>query len=200
MIYLVRHGETAFNAERRMQGHLDSPLTALGLAQGAAIGRLLRGLIDKPDGWRLISSPLGRAQATAGLIGEALGLPVETDRRVIEVSFGQWDGRLRDELAAEHPNTFGLGGWQFAAPDGETYEGVEARIGDWLAGLPPEPERKVIVVSHGGAGRVVRGAYLGLSREATWAQEVPQDAVFRLASGSVERIDCEVAAESPSGG
>ena len=166
MIYLVRHGETEFNAERRQQGHMDSPLTAL-----------------------------GRAQHTAQIIGEHLGLAVETDRRVIEVSFGQWDGRLRDELAAEHPETYGRGGWQFAAPGGESYESVEARVGDWLASLPPEPERKVIVVSHGGSGRVVRGAYLGLSRAETWAQDVPQDAVFRLASGSVERIDCEVAAQ-----
>ena len=195
MIYLVRHGQTIFNAERRQQGHLDSPLTALGRAQGAAIGRLLQGLIEKPDDWRLISSPLGRAQDTAGLIGQALGLPVETDRRVIEVSFGQWDGRLRDELAAEHPDTFGRGDWQFAAPGGESFESVETRVGDWLASLPPEPERKVIVVSHGGSGRVVRGAYLGLSRAETCAQDVPQDAVFRLASGSVERIDCEVAVQ-----
>lgn len=193
MIYLVRHGQTQFNAESRMQGHLDSPLTALGRAQGAAIGRMLRDLVGKPDGWRLISSPLGRAQSTAALIGEALGLPVETDRRVIEVSFGQWEGRLRDELAAEHPDTFGLGGWQFAAPGGESVEAVEGRVGEWLSDLPPEPERKVIVVSHGGSGRVVRGAYLGLSRAETWAQDVPQDAVFRLASGAVARFDCEPA-------
>lgn len=196
MIYLVRHGQTHFNAERRQQGHMDSPLTALGRAQAAAAGRLLRDLIGEPDGWRLIASPLGRAQDTAGVIGQALGLPIETDPRVIEVSFGEWDGRLRDELAAEHPETFGRGDWQFAAPGGESFESVEARVSQWLKSLPPEPERKVIVVSHGGSGRVVRGAYLGLSRAETWAQDVPQDAVFRLASGAVERIDCEVAAQT----
>jgi broad specificity phosphatase PhoE len=196
MIYLVRHGQTHFNAERRQQGHMDSPLTALGRAQAAAAGRLLRDLIGEPDGWRLIASPLGRAQDTAGVIGQALSLPIETDPRVIEVSFGEWDGRLRDELAAEHPETFGRGDWQFAAPGGESFESVEARVGQWLKSLPPEPERKVIVVSHGGSGRVVRGAYLGLSRAETWAQDVPQDAVFRLASGAVERIDCEVAAQT----
>ena len=195
MIYLVRHGETEFNAERRQQGHMDSPLTALGRAQAHAVGHLLKRQVGDEDGWRIIASPLGRAQHTAQIIGEHLGLPVETDRRVIEVSFGQWDGRLRDELAAEHPDTFGRGDWQFAAPGGESFESVETRVGDWLASLPPEPERKVIVVSHGGSGRVVRGAYLGLPRTETLAQEVPQDAVFRLASGAVERIDCEVAAQ-----
>ena len=76
---------------------------------------------------------------------------------------------------------------------GETYEDVHARVADWLSSLPAEPERKVIVVSHGGSGRVVRGAYLGLSRAETWAQDVPQDAVFRLASGAVARFDCEPA-------
>ena len=195
MIYLVRHGETEFNAERRQQGHLDSPLTALGRAQAHAAGHLLKRQINGDSGWRIIASPLGRAQHTAQIIGEQLGLPVETDRRVIEVSFGQWDGRLRDELAAEFPDTFGLGGWQFTAPDGESYESVEGRVADWLADLPPEPQRKVIVVCHGGSGRVVRGAYLGMPRTETWAQSVPQDAIYRLVSGAIERFDCELPAQ-----
>lgn len=193
MIYLVRHGQTQFNAERRQQGRLDSDLTPLGLSQAAAVGRLLQGLTGKPAGWRLVASPLGRAQATAEIIGQTLGLAVETDPRVTEVSFGQWDGRLRDELAAEHPEAFSRKDWQFSAPGGERYEEVHARVSDWLADLPPEPDRKVIVVSHGGAGRVLRGAFLGLSREATWAQEVPQDAVFRLANAAIVRFDCEPA-------
>ncbi|KRB40383.1 histidine phosphatase family protein [Phenylobacterium sp. Root700] len=196
MIYLVRHGETEFNAERRMQGHLDSALTATGKAQAQAIARLLVGQIGGDSGWRIVASPLGRAQHTAQIIGEALALPVETDRRVIEVSFGQWDGRLRDELSAEFPDTFGRGDWQFAAPGGESYESVEGRVAGWLADLPPEPQRKIIVVCHGGSGRVVRGAYLGLPRAQTWAQPVPQDAIYRLANGAIERFDCELSAQS----
>jgi probable phosphoglycerate mutase len=195
MIYLVRHGETEFNAERRQQGHMDSPLTALGRAQAHAAGELLKRQIADAQGWRIVASPLGRAQHTAQIIGETLGLPVETDPRVIEVSFGEWDGRLRDELAAEFPETFGRGDWQFAAPNGETYDAVESRIADWLTDLPPEPERKVIVVCHGGSGRVVRGAYLGLPRAQTWAQPVPQDAIYRLASGAIERFDCELSVQ-----
>lgn len=173
-----------------MQGHLDSPLTEQGQAQARAMGERLAELIGDPAGWRLISSPLGRAQATAKAIGARVGLIPEIDHRLIEVSFGDWDGRLRTELAREHPDTFARGEWQFAAPRGETYESVETRVSDWLAELPPEPVRKVIVVCHGGSGRVVRGAYLGLDRAQTWAQDVPQDAVYRLLSGSSERIDC----------
>lgn len=193
MIYLVRHGETVFNAEGRQQGRLDSPLTALGRAQAAAVGRLLQRLVAEPDGWRLIASPLGRAQATAAVIGETLRLPVETDPRVTEISFGEWDGRLRGELASQHAEAFLRKDWRFAAPGGESYDAVRARLADWLASLPPEPDRKVIVVSHGGSGRVLRGAFLGLSPEAIWELDVPQDAVYRLASGAIARFDCEPA-------
>ena len=193
MIYLVRHGQTQFNAERRQQGRLDSDLTPLGRSQAAAVGRLLQGLTGKPAGWRLVASPLGRAQATADIIGRTLGLTAETDPRVTEVSFGEWDGRLRDELAAEHPEVFARKDWQFSAPGGERYEDVHARVSGWLADLPPESHRKVIVVSHGGAGRVLRGAFLGLSCEETWAQAAPQDAVFRMANAAIVRFDCQPA-------
>ncbi|HEY9234299.1 MULTISPECIES: histidine phosphatase family protein [Phenylobacterium] len=193
MIYLVRHGETVFNAQGRQQGRLDSPLTAQGRAQAAAVGRLLARLVRKPADWRLVASPLGRAQATASIIGETLRLPVETDPRVIEISFGEWDGRLRDELALEYPKALASKAWRFAAPGGETYQAVHDRLADWMASLPPEPDRKVIVVSHGGSGRVLRGAFLGLSPEAIWDLETPQDAVFCLANGSIVRFDCQPA-------
>jgi probable phosphoglycerate mutase len=67
---------------------------------------------------------------------------------------------------------------------------VWARVSAWLADQPPEPERRVIAVSHGVTGRLLRGAYAGLSRHETLMQDVPQDAVFRLANGRIERIDC----------
>lgn len=193
MIYLARHGQTAFNAEGRMQGRLDSPLTALGQAQARAMGETLAGLIGDPGGWRLIASPLGRTQATARAIGARLGLVPEIEHRLIEVSFGRWDGRLRAELAAENPDAFRQSDWQFSAPDGERFEAVQARVTEWLGELEPEAERRVILVAHGGSSRVLRGAYLGLDPAATWAQDAPQDAIFRLVSGSSERIGCAAA-------
>jgi broad specificity phosphatase PhoE len=194
MIYLVRHGQTEFNAARRMQGHLDSPLTALGRAQAQAAAALLAREIGDPAGWRLVSSPLGRTQVTARIVGEALGLPIEIDHRVIEVSCGDWEGCNRDELAQEHPELFVTFGWIFHGPGGETYDQVRDRIAHWLTDLEPEPERRVIVVSHGGAGRVIRGAYMGWDRAATLDQEVPQDAVYRLVNGAIARLDCDVPA------
>ena len=192
MIYLVRHGQTEFNRESRIQGHVDSPLTELGVRQAKAVGSLLRDLIRDPDGWRLISSPLGRAHATAELIAGRLGgLSIERDDRLKEMSWGPHDGRLRAELEDENPETFGKTGWAFDAGSGESYEAVSARVGAWLADLPPEPDLRIIAVSHGISGRVLRGLYAGLGRDASAQQDVPQDAVYLLQHGSVGRIDCE---------
>jgi len=192
VIYLVRHGQTEFNRERRIQGHVDSPLTELGVRQAHAVGRLLRDLIREPEGWRIVSSPLGRAHATAQIVSARLGgLPVELDERLKEMSWGAHDGRLRSELEAEHPETFGKTGWAFDAGSGESYEAVAERVGDWLASLPPEPERRVIAVSHGISGRVLRGLYADLPRNLAGQQDVPQDAVYLLQHGGVGRIDCE---------
>lgn len=190
MIYLVRHGQTAFNRERRLQGHVDSELTELGLAQADAVGRLLKFLTRGEPGWRIVSSPLGRAQRTAEVVARHLDGVVEIESRLIELSWGEWDGRLRTELEAAYPEAFAESGWAFRAPTGESFGSVAARMTDWLKSLPPEPKRRVIAVSHGVAGRVLRGVYAGLGREATVAQDVPQDAVFRLAGGRIERIDC----------
>jgi len=191
VIYLVRHGQTEFNRERRIQGRFDSPLTELGVRQAQAVAGLLKDLIREADGWRIVSSPLGRAASTAQIAGQRLGLPVELDDRLREISWGPHDGRLRAELEAELPDTFARTSWAFDVPDGETYEDVAARVASWLADLPPEPERRIIAVSHGVTGRVLRGLYAGMGRDRAATQDVPQDAVFLLQHGRVGRIDCE---------
>ena len=191
MIYLVRHGQTEFNRERRIQGHVDSPLTELGVRQAQAVAGLLADLIRGEPGWRIVSSPLGRAAATAEVVSQRLSLPVALDARLKEMSWGPHDGRLRRELEAEYPDTFGRTSWAFDMPDGESYEDVAGRVGAWLADLPPEPDRRIIAVSHGITGRVLRGLYANMGRDQAATQDVPQDAVFRLHHGLVGRIDCE---------
>jgi probable phosphoglycerate mutase len=87
--------------------------------------------------------------------------------------------------------------WWFHAPGGETYEVFSSRLGEWLteAARSAEP---LVAVSHGGASRVMRGLYLGLPMMEALALPMPQDAVFRLANGEVERIDCLPLALTPS--
>ncbi len=158
------------------------------------MGQLLADLIGKPQGWQIVSSPVGRARATAEIIARKMqGLPIELDDRLKEMSWGAHDGRLRSELEAEYPETFGKPGWAFEASSSESYEVVACRIGDWLASLPLEPQRRIIAVSHGISGRVLRGIYANQGGDASAQQDAPQDAVYRLAHGEVTRIDGEPA-------
>ncbi|CAN7470554.1 histidine phosphatase family protein [Phenylobacterium sp. LjRoot219] len=194
MIYLVRHGETEFNRERRLQGHVDSPLTDLGRRQVEAVGAQLKALIGAERGWRILASPLGRTRRTAEILAERIGLTqIEVEPRLIELSWGDWDGRLRADLAAACP-TFGRSNWAFHAPTGETYPAMCARLAGWLAELPPEAERRIIAVSHGVTGRVLRGVYAGLPIETVMTHDAPQDAVFQLADGEIRKIACALAA------
>ena len=98
-LVLLRHGQTNYNAQGRMQGHLDSELTAEGLAQAATVAPGIAAL--GPD--RLISSDLRRAVDTAGVVGAAAGLDVKTDPRLRETHLGEWQGRTVTEIEAEWP-------------------------------------------------------------------------------------------------
>jgi broad specificity phosphatase PhoE len=195
MIYLCRHGQTFHNREGRMQGQTESDLTPLGRLQAAAMGELLAGLIDQPADWRIVASPLRRARHTAETIGARLGLPVAFDERLLEIDVGDWSGRLWADLKRESPELFADHAWGFRAPGGETYEAMMSRLAGWLAEQEVEADRRLIVVSHGVAGRLLRGAYAGLSQDDTLAQDVPQDAIFRLSGGQIERLACAPVAE-----
>src|SRR5215218_5687841 len=93
-LYLLRHGETAWNLERRMQGSKDSTLTARGRAQAAAMGRALAAELARAPGPTVfLRSPLGRTRDTSLIVGGALGLdPAEwrDDVRLAELRYGQW--------------------------------------------------------------------------------------------------------------
>ena len=193
MIYLCRHGQTEWNRERRLQGQTEADLTPLGRLQAAAMADLLHDLIGREPAadWRIVASPLRRARDTARAIADRLGLEVGFDDRLKELTVGDWEGRLYADVQRENPEAFKSPEWFFTAPGGETYEQVMARVSDWLAEQSAEPERRLIVVSHGIAGRLLRGAYAGLSRDETLAQDVPQDALYRLTAGQIDRLDCE---------
>jgi len=190
VIYLLRHGQTDYNAEGRLQGQLQSTLTALGEAQVRAMAQVLKAEIADVSGWRILASPLRRTRQSAAIVSDVLGLPVEIAPPLIEVGCGAWEGRLYADVRAETPEDFNARDWFFRAPGGERFEDMTARIDPWLATLPPEPERRLILVAHGISGVMVRRAYLGLTREQAFELDTPQDALFRLSGGAMTRLTC----------
>ena len=190
-IYLLRHGQTEFNLERRMQGHCDSPLTELGESQARAMGATLGELLSDPSEWQVLVSPLGRAQQTAKLLMNELGLPashLHIDPRLIEVAFGEWEKQQVMTLFAKYPDLAEQADWYFNAPGCEPLAAVMVRLSQWLAD-PALPSR-IVVVAHGLLGRILRGLYAGMSSQEMWQQDMPQDAFFRLQDGALTRIEC----------
>ncbi|HEX7760825.1 MAG TPA: histidine phosphatase family protein [Caulobacteraceae bacterium] len=191
MIYLARHGQTQFNRDQRLQGRIDSPLTELGLAQARQVGAWFAPRVAAGGDWMLAVSPLGRAQHTARLVAQAAGLTAEavvTDERLIELSIGSWEGLSRDQIEALRPD---LAGEPFFmhSPDGEAWDPAAVRLGGFLEEHAGS-DRKVIAISHAGAGKVMRGVHLGLPLGEVRHLDAPQDAVFALTPGAIERLDC----------
>ncbi len=193
-LYLLRHGETAWNLERRMQGSKDSSLTARGRAQAAAMGRALAAELAREAGPTLfLRSPLGRTRETAEIIGRELGIdPSEwrDDPRLAELRYGHWEGSTWAEIEVNHPNA--MAGWRadpegFCPPGGETHSDLRRRSAEALADIIASGTRTV-VVSHGVSGAVMRGLLHGLDARAMFVLEKPQDAFFRLLDGREERI------------
>ena len=189
-ILLVRHGETRWNLERRFQGRFDSPLTARGVSQAAAVGRLLSALPEAAAA-PIIASPQGRACRTAEIVREQLGRMDQLliDDRLRELSLGSWDGLTYAEIEARAPGIFAADGhheWYFRSPDGESYEAFAARLAESQGEL--DRSRPVIVVAHGLVSRVLRGFCAGLPRQVALSLPVPQDRIFRLGDGTIDEF------------
>jgi broad specificity phosphatase PhoE len=195
-VFLLRHGETRWNAAGRFQGQRDSPLTARGREQAAQLGRALTGALAGQPAVPLHVSPLGRTRDTAAIVrrvAPALG-PVTIEHRLQEVSTGAWDGLTRAEIEAGWPGLLNGAShydWYFRAPDGEPYEAALRRVRAWI----DELHGTVVAVSHGLLGRLVRGAWLGLRADEMLTLPVPQDVVWHLSSAGVRPL-----AEAAEGG
>jgi len=170
-IFYMRHGETDWNVEGRLQGQQEVPLNARGRAQAAHCGEVLRDLFEREGRDRgtldYVSSPLGRARQTMELARAALGLTpsdYRADRRLVEISFGRWESCTIAELRERDPQGVAErehDKWHFRPPGGESYEMVSARMHDWYRGLV----RDSVVTAHGGTARGLMAA-LGIAKPA----------------------------------
>lgn len=198
-VYLFRHGETAWNAERRAQGHLDSPLTAAGRAQAHAMGATLAEELSKagyePSGVIVRASPLGRVRETLAIAAEAAGLAHDDqcfDHRLREMSWGDWDGLNGAEIEARWPGAMTarrLDHWNYQPPRGESYVMAVERAQPALDDIATlAAEQPVAVFAHGGIGRVLRGLFLRVPDAEILTMDQPQDAFYRLHRGAAARI------------
>lgn len=188
-LILIRHGETAWNRDKRIQGHLDIPLSEVGLAQAARLARRFQrartaggGRIDV-----LYSSDLSRAAQTAAPLGDVCGLPVVQTKHLRERSYGAFEGLTADEIHAAYPESYVR--WQsrdihYAMPDGESLSGFYRRI---VEGVQQLVDRHVgahiACVAHGG---VLDCLY-------RWAAGLPLDAprTYPLLNASINCIEVD---------
>ena len=197
-LYMLRHGETAWNTERRMQGSKNSDLTPRGRVQALAMGRTLKAELEREPGPTIfLRSPLGRTRETSEIVGRELGIASgewREDIRLAELSYGTWEGFSWAEIEIDHPTA--LADWRadphgYCPPGGETHIDLRRRCEAVLTEIATSGVRTV-VVSHGVSGAVVRGLNLGLDARAMFVLEKPQDAFFRLMAGQEERIACDL--------
>jgi probable phosphoglycerate mutase len=156
-VYVARHGETTWNVAGRYQGRLESELSPLGERQAHA----LAGAMADADVRRVVSSPLRRCTATAQPTADRVGVRVETDDRLIEIAHGTWEGRLRDEIAANDPARYRA--WRedpahVQFENGENIAQVLARWREFAASFAPDAP--ALVVTH---DAVVRAALVDAS-------------------------------------
>jgi probable phosphoglycerate mutase len=189
LIYFLRHGETGWNAERRIQGHLDTPLNDTGRAQAARNGRVLAEAIGDPDRFDYVSSPLLRASETMEIVRRALGLDPKgyrTDPRLREFHLGDWQGHRYPDIERDFPELIAqrnANPWGFRPPGAgaESYAMLSARVLEWL----DEFDRDTVVTAHGGVMRCLRIHFASHDKATVSKLEVPQDKVLRIADGEL---------------
>lgn len=192
-LYYIRHGETAWNVEARLQGQRDIPINARGREQARHSGEVLRDLLARdaidPAQLDFVSSPLGRARETMELLRAAAGLDAKAyrqDARLAEISFGQWEGFTIAELRQRWPDAVEArerDKWSFTPPEAESYATMSTRIRDWYDALT----RDTVAVAHGGT---LRGLLVQLgiaSKEEAPFLDIAQGVVYVIQAGSMSR-------------
>jgi broad specificity phosphatase PhoE len=193
IIYYVRHGETDFNAEQRLQGRQDTLLNARGKVQAKDSGELLRDLFARDQrsasDFLYVSSPLQRARETMEIMRAPLGLPPQpyaTDDRLLEIAYGAWEGWTLPEIETRMPGLLEereRDKWDFAPPGGESYRELTARVGEWYASLTHD----TVVAAHGGGVRALMALFNVVSKEEATHAQIAQGVVYVFADGTMAR-------------
>lgn len=184
LLYVIRHGQTDWNAEGRLQGQTDIALNETGRLQATGNGEALKQLIGAAEGFRFVASPLSRTRETMERLRTAMGLDpagYDTDPRLVELSFGAWEGHTLKEVkqfAPEKLKERALDKWSFIPPGekAESYEILCWRIGSWLQSL----DRPTVCVSHGGVIRSIFRLVGSMAEDEAASIAIPQDKILRV--------------------
>ena len=179
-LYLVRHGQTLWNVEGRMQGRLDSGLTQVGTEQAHAHGRLLKRLggVD-----RMISSPAGRTRETARILNAYVEAPLVYDDALQERDIGEWSGMTVAEIEERYPQAWRVRmkePYRFRPPGGENLEDMAVRCEELLGDLLGFEGESIVVVTHQVMSRVIAGRLLGLSETEVVSVLHPNELLYRF--------------------
>lgn len=195
VLYFARHGQTDWNAERRLQGQRDIPLNALGRAQSSHCAGILRDLLERDrrvlSELDYVSSPLGRARETMELLRAGLGLePVgyRTDARLMEMSFGRWEGYTFEELKLREAESLAardLDRLGYVVPDGESYRQLAARVRAWYDGL----ERDTVAAAHGGVCRALMSELGAMPNHTGSTGEIGQGVIYVFSAAGLARYE-----------
>ena len=152
-LYLIRHGQTDWNVEQKIQGHQDIPLNDVGLSQAAA---LAEGMKSRPVK-QIFASPQKRAMQTAQAVAAAQNVPLISLPGLMEISYGKWEGRTIDEIRNGPDRQLFEDWWKHPAtvapPGGETLFQVDARCKqswDFIKAALRKNPSDAAIVSHGG--------------------------------------------------
>jgi broad specificity phosphatase PhoE len=192
-LWFIRHGETDWNREGRLQGQRDIPLNAKGREQAGAVGRALRKIagaeLDRLDEARaFVCSPLSRARETMERARAAMGLSPETyalSDDLKELSFGAWEGLIWREVEARDPQGAAVRAadkWNFTPPGGESYAALADRLAVWLASV----DRDLFVCSHGGVARGLMFLLGGVAPDVAAGASIHQGRALLFAGGRFE--------------
>jgi broad specificity phosphatase PhoE len=185
-LYVLRHGETEWNAQGRMQGALNSPLTPEGIKQALRQAEILQSVdLARFD---ILSSPQGRAFETAAIALARHVTHLHTDVRLREIGVGEWAGRVRSELTENNEFFEGPDGaleLYERAPAGEGFDGLEARCAEFLSSL----KGPAVLVTHGITSRMIRAIATGTGRAGVAEIGGGQGVVFHLKKGSQKRLE-----------
>ncbi|ANT50543.1 histidine phosphatase family protein [Mesorhizobium amorphae] len=190
LVYFVRHGQTQWNAESRLQGQADTDLNALGREQASRNGQRLAGLVHNPEEFDFVASPMRRTRETMERLRAAMKLDplaYRTEPLLVELSFGDWQGFTFAELEARDPGSTrqrSLDKWNFQPPGegAESYQMLLERVKPWFDAL----DRDTVCVTHGGVVRALFRVVLGMSTREAVRMDVPQDRLLRLQGRSLE--------------